>query len=743
MDGFLLETNTQANQAAGNNHYLTISEFYEAKKQEKYDLTVLRHQMEQMKLDSDKTLALLTTQVTEKFTALEKSTLGTKVENDTRELDKLQGKYRELEENNTKLVENLDNLQAKYKQLEDKFSYEIETLKRKVEMLDQLKVVQQLTNISALQLKVDKIDSQTHSLAVNQQARTQDFLALYNQTIANENNLKAHKIYQKNILKNLTNTLYNSTATINAEISQVEQNINMTNSRFDKANERVGFTSCARSDVAYQAGSFIKFSDVLFNIGISNISTFKSTGKFTCKAPGFYQISVTIISNNSVRFGIYMNGHQVSKAYLDSSTATESGTTVAVVVLQMNDEAYISNTTNYESGIGVAAVALEVNDEVWVQSEDGTLNVNSYASCITLMKRYEGFLLEPSTNNASNSQGNKLYVTLNDFYEAKNEQQYDVTVLRHQMERMKADSDKTLTMLTSQIQRKLASIENPFTMNGKMNDTNELQLLQRITRELQDKNTKLQHNFDNLQVKYTAIENELLLSRKTTAKLVVDVHTLQQLKPVQDLTELKQEVQSIRSKTNLLAFNQQARNQDFLALYNDTIINQNYVAFEMIASNYNICMSDVNGRIDQNERNINRTDARVEKATEKVAMTSCVIHDKVLSRGETLKFDNVLTNVGIDNLSSFQSTGKFNCTKEGLYIVSIWVLAQTASRGYHVHIYKNNNILSETYISNRNHYDTGPATVAVELEVEDNVWVQFDNGKVDSYGSCMTIIKIM
>lgn len=238
MEGFLLETNTPGNQAAGNNHYLTLSEFYEAKKQEKYDFSVLRHQMEQMQLDSDKTLALLTTQVKEKFAALEKNTSGIKAENDTRELEKLQQKYRELEENNTKLEEHVDNLQLKYKQLEDKFSNEIGTLKRKVEMLDQLKVVQQLTDISALQLKVDKIDSQTHSIAVNQQARNQDFLALYNQTIANENNLKAYKIYQQNILKNITNTLYNSTATINTEISQIERNITMTNSRFDKANER-------------------------------------------------------------------------------------------------------------------------------------------------------------------------------------------------------------------------------------------------------------------------------------------------------------------------------------------------------------------------------------------------------------------------------------------------------------------------------------------------------------------------
>ncbi|VDI24003.1 Hypothetical predicted protein [Mytilus galloprovincialis] len=382
------------------------------------------------------------------------------------------------------------------------------------------------------------------------------------------------------------------------------------------------------------------------------------------------------------------------------------------------------------------------------------LSLITYLICLC-----EGFLLEPSTNNASNIPlGNKQYVTFSEFYEAKNEQKYDVTFLRHQMDRMKADSDKTLTLLTSQIQQKLASIEHSFTTNGKMNDTNELQQLQRIVSELEDKNTKLQHNFDNLQGKYTAIENELLLSQKTTAKLVVDVQALEQLKPVQDLKRIKQELQSIKSQTNSLAFNQQARNQDFLALYNETINNQknvNYlgkrqelyqnqtqVAFKAMENNYNTCMVVVYDKIDQIERSTNMTDARVDKATEKVAMTSCVSHDKVLSVAETIKFDDVKTNVGIDNLSSFQSTGKFNCTKDGLYIVSIWVLAQAASRDSHVYIYKNSNIVSKTFIYD-NTYDTGPATVAVELDVNDNVWVQFDDGKVDSYGSCMTIIKIM
>lgn len=115
----------------------------------------------------------------------------------------------------------------------------------------------------------------------------------------------------------------------------------------------------------------------------------------------------------------------------------------------------------------------------------------------------DGFLLETNTQKADNLTGsNKQCVTLNEFYEAKKEQQYDLNVLSHKMERMKSDSEKTLTLLTSQIQQKLLSMENSFKVNGQKNETDELQQLHQINRELQNRFTKLQQNFDNLQTKY-------------------------------------------------------------------------------------------------------------------------------------------------------------------------------------------------------------------------------------------------
>lgn len=124
-------------------------------------------------------------------------------------------------------------------------------------------------------------------------------------------------------------------------------------------------------------------------------------------------------------------------------------------------------------------------------------------------------------------------------------------------------------------------------------------------------------------------------------------------------------------------------------------------------------------------------------------MTACIRKDNILSSGEAILFDNVRSHVGIDNLSEFISTGKFTCRKNGLYLVSIWVLVDKVSHGHQFSIFKNSTTLSDTYIGDSNHYDTGPATVAVELQVYDKVWVGFPHGYIANWGTCMTIIKIM
>lgn len=51
-----------------------------------------------------------------------------------------------------------------------------------MDTISQLKAVQQLQDLHSVQNQIQEISTQTHSLSVNEQARNQDFLALYNLT---------------------------------------------------------------------------------------------------------------------------------------------------------------------------------------------------------------------------------------------------------------------------------------------------------------------------------------------------------------------------------------------------------------------------------------------------------------------------------------------------------------------------------------------------------------------------------
>ncbi|XP_052086779.1 uncharacterized protein LOC127724044 isoform X2 [Mytilus californianus] len=147
---------------------------------------------------------------------------------------------------------------------------------------------------------------------------------------------------------------------------------------------------------------------------------------------------------------------------------------------------------------------------------------------------------------------------------------------------------------------------------------------------------------------------------------------------------------------------------------------------------------DVNTRIGKLQQQIARNSARV-------AMTACLISHLFLSSGSVVKFDDIKTHTGISNLSSFRNSGKFTIEKEGLYLVSSWILSHTNRAQFA--IYYNGKSLASAYVM----YDgdagtnvgTATAVVAVELKVGDTVWVQTKTRMmVGREGSCLTIAKL-
>lgn len=102
----------------------------------------------------------------------------------------------------------------------------------------------------------------------------------------------------------------------------------------------------------------------------------------------------------------------------------------------------------------------------------------------------------------------------------------------------------------------------------------------------------------------------------------------------------------------------------------------------------------------------------------------------------------MITHIGTDDQSAFQSSGKFSCTTEGLYHLTVSILSGTVSGRFD--IYHNGSHVYHTYISDDGHYEMSTAVLAIYLKSHDIVWVQSETTSlgVDREGSCFTIIKV-
>ncbi|CAC5395877.1 unnamed protein product [Mytilus coruscus] len=122
----------------------------------------------------------------------------------------------------------------------------------------------------------------------------------------------------------------------------------------------------------------------------------------------------------------------------------------------------------------------------------------------------------------------------------------------------------------------------------------------------------------------------------------------------------------------------------------------------------------------------------------KVAVTACVSTTQKFS-DHIVKFSTVNFQVGINNLYSFKSSGKFVCEIPGLYYISAQI--RTRDDNYDFCVRKNGKIIASSRSDSGDTLSANPISAVVELQLKDTLYVYAFNVRIGSY-SCLSIMKV-
>lgn len=89
----------------------------------------------------------------------------------------------------------------------------------------------------------------------------------------------------------------------------------------------------------------MQFDSVMFSVGITNLTSYKNTGKFTCETEGLYLISASVMSSTSdASYYIVINGGFLSITTIghhDKDHRAFTGTVTITKELDLNDEVWL------------------------------------------------------------------------------------------------------------------------------------------------------------------------------------------------------------------------------------------------------------------------------------------------------------------------------------------------------------------------------------------------------------------
>ncbi|CAG2223803.1 unnamed protein product [Mytilus edulis] len=378
LHAFLLETSTPAKSVGGpvtnvgnDNHYSALIELLMDEKQHRYQLEQRVAALEQSSGSTQQATRILQLENFVKHLENDLSSVKQSLAQQLNKSNTVDHLAHVISDRSAICTQKYNDLSHRYDVLHTRFNTtntKLAEVEEKMSNLDQLKGINQLQTIDSLQKEVNSLHSKTDQLFSTSNARSQDFLALYNKTVMSEKKIANMGKTIKTVEVELNQTSSSITANVSEQVQNIERRQNITNldlkDKISKSSRQVALTTCLSSDIQTSSNAVLKFSDAKTFAGINNLAAFKTTGLFTCEQAGLYLISVTINSHTTGIFSIDHNNAFIIKAY----TYNRAG----------------SPETDHIS-TAVSAVVLNISDTISVRTENA-LYVHSIYTCMTIIK---------------------------------------------------------------------------------------------------------------------------------------------------------------------------------------------------------------------------------------------------------------------------------------------------------------------------------------------------------------------
>lgn len=229
VTAFLLQPDHTSSLNASKQHCVSLQEFMAENKE-------LKHRINQLEHDNEQTLNMLTKQLQEKFSLLEDKINETAKHNKTAEKsDILENKLRGIEENHTLLKQAHEVLQQRFNLHESEITTlrsKSVALEKKVSVIEQLKTINQSFSLHNVQNEVQELKQTTSLLTNNQNARNQDFLALYNMTLTSDQNIQEQFIqlesHQNVTFENVFLQIRNNSKQMDKQLGMLTHELNIS-----------------------------------------------------------------------------------------------------------------------------------------------------------------------------------------------------------------------------------------------------------------------------------------------------------------------------------------------------------------------------------------------------------------------------------------------------------------------------------------------------------------------------------